>query len=64
MSQPPGEKAAGVAIEGDAGAAHELKTQLHKALKGLRFGQLVVFVQDGHVTRIEMNEKVRLFRSR
>ena len=45
-------------------ATRELRTCLQKALTGLQFGQLVLIVHDGQVTRVEMNEKVRLYNSR
>ena len=61
MSQPPVENASRAATERDTGPAQELKTRLRGALKDLRFGQIIISVQDGHITRIEMNEKVRLY---
>ncbi len=49
------------AHEERAHAAHALD-RIHDALRGLRFGEVTVIVQDGVVVQIERTEKLRLLR--
>lgn len=38
----------------------ELQSLLKEALKGMRYGQVILIVQDGKVVQIDRTEKVRL----
>ncbi|MBS0265698.1 MAG: YezD family protein [Planctomycetes bacterium] len=42
----------------------ELSTQLRRALAGLKYGQIVLFVQSGEVVRIERTDRCRCFNKR
>ena len=42
-------------------AAHAL-SRIRDALRGLRFGEVTVIVQDGVVVQVERTEKLRLLR--
>lgn len=44
----------------DPDSRRELLSQLQQALTSLQFGQIVLYVQDGAVVRVERTEKVRL----
>ena len=47
---------------GDAAAADATLRRIGDALRGLRFGSVLVIVQDGVVVQIERTEKTRLSR--
>ncbi len=48
-----------IAASDDAHAAHALD-RIQDALRGLRFGEVTVIVQDGVVVQVERTEKLRL----
>jgi hypothetical protein len=48
-----------IAAADDAHAAHALD-RIRDALRGLRFGEVTVIVQDGVVVQVERTEKLRL----
>lgn len=50
-----------VGRERDAHAAQALE-RIQDALRGLRFGEVTVIVQDGLVVQVERTEKLRLLR--
>ena len=54
-------EAMSAAHEQDAHAAHALE-RIKDALRGLRFGEVTVIVQDGLVVQVERTEKLRLLR--
>jgi hypothetical protein len=49
------------ALPTDAHALHALD-RIQDALRGLRFGEVTVIVQDGVVVQVERTEKLRLAR--
>jgi hypothetical protein len=51
-------------LKGHVSDAHHdaVLEQIHKALQGLRFGSVLLIVQDGVVVQIERTEKKRLAR--
>ena len=49
------------ALHMDAHALHALD-RIQDALRGLRFGEVTVIVQDGVVVQVERTEKLRLAR--
>jgi len=57
------EKASDEPPVGDSEAARALE-QVKRALVGLRFGEVVVTVQDGVVVQLERTERTRLQRPR
>lgn len=42
----------------------ELEQTILHALKGLRYGQITIAVQEGRVTQVDRSEHTRHFRSR
>ncbi len=50
-----------IAREHDAQAAQALE-RIQDALRGLRFGEVTVIVQDGVVVQVERTEKLRIVR--
>lgn len=45
---------------GDVEAVTELAHQLHRAVKGLRFGTVEIVVHEGRIVQVERREKYRL----
>lgn len=51
-----------VALRSDEAASleHEAMNAIRRALRGLRYGQIVVIVQDGVVVQVDRTERKRL----
>ena len=61
MSHPHSEQQSTSIRKSPIGTIANLPAQLHDALVGLRFGQIVLSVQDGQVIRIERTDRKRVF---
>lgn len=54
-------------VSGDSGTdpmTPELEQTILRAMKGLRYGQITIAVQEGRVTQVDRSEHTRHFRNR
>ncbi len=61
------EKSSVSRVSSDGGAepmTPELEQTILRALKGLRYGQITIAVQEGRVTQVDRSEHTRHFRNR